>query len=143
MFENTKAIIDTSQPFRGVSSILLPDDTVAYTDGLTLDEYREQNKDERLEVITWEEFDKLNDQHLESLKTKPQKIDEKCFDEFLSMLPPCRWHNCGGYEVFHMSERLTGNIVTWFAHKDNDYWTFDEADNISDEKLVKILNAYW
>ena len=79
--------------------------------------------------------------HYATLKTKPKAITEERFMYGLEVLPPCRWHNAGGFEVFHISERLTGNLVSWFAHKGDRYWEFTEADNLPDDALADMLRA--
>jgi len=54
------------------------------------------------------------------------------YDDALNVLPPCQWSKvftAAGYryEVFHISERLEGNIVQWYAKgTDGRCWTLRE-----------------
>jgi len=107
---------------------------------LTLDEYRVRvNPD--IEIVTWEKIDEFTRQHEQSLISEPALITQERFYEMLEVLPPCRWHNCGGFEVFHISERLTGNLVSWFAHNGANYFEFVDHANAKDAHLAAKLTA--
>lgn len=77
-------LIDTSEPFRGVTTSATYLDTnkverVAYSGFLyakdkvdmTLEEYLELRKDKPFLVLTWEEFEPMLMEFNNSLKTKP------------------------------------------------------------------------
>lgn len=135
-----KWIIEADAPFKGHAlSVLKDDGTVAYTNGLTVEGYAKQ-RGTALRVIDDAEFDALLANHYASLKTAPQPITAERFDEMLGILPPCRWHKVGGFTVFHVSEHLTGPLVSWFAKtSDGQYWEFTQADDISDADLLEML----
>lgn len=134
-------IIRDDEPFRGhAQSVLNRDGTVAYTNGETLAQYRE-TCGFPVRVVDSDEMDRLCDTFHNTLKTKPKRISKQRFWDALEVLPPCRWHNCGGFEVFHVSERLTGDLVAWYAHRGDRYWEFTEQAGISDDKLTALLSA--
>ena len=134
-------IIRTDQPFDGhCQSVLNKDGTVAYTDGLTLAQYVAENGFP-MRIIGEDEMDNLVNTHYETMKSKPTQITRSRFWEMLEVLPPCRWHNAGGFEVFHVSEHLTGPLVSWFAHKGERYWEFTDDCHLSDDTLVALLQG--
>lgn len=93
-----------------------------------------------VKVTSWAEYDKLTADFEQSLVTMPKVIDSERFNDMLEVLPPCRWHNCGGYEVFHVSERLTGDLVSWFAHTGDHYFEFTDTCRATDDHLRAKLN---
>lgn len=134
-------IIRKDEPFQGhVQSIVNPDGTIAYCAGLTLETY-EAERGFPIRVIDDAELDQLTAEHLRGLVSDPAPITQERFWEMLEVLPPCHWHNAGGFEVFHVSERLTHNLVSWFAHRGDSYWEFTDHDNITDTDLVTKLQA--
>lgn len=136
----TQYILKADEPFAGhVQSVLMDNGTVAYTDGLTVAEY-ERERGFPVRIVSEAELDQLLAAHYQSLKTKPLRITEDRFDWMLNVLPPCRWHRVGGFEVFHVSERLTGPLVSWFAHRGADYWEFTEDCRLSDGALAVLLS---
>ena len=135
-------VIRTDEPFRGhCQSVLNPDGTVAYTDALTVAEYQKECgfpicvvSEAKMAQLVWD-FE-------QTLKTKPKPITKERYWEMLEVLPPCRWHNAGGFEVFHVSEHLTGPLVSWFAHRGaihQQYWEFVDDCRLTDEALVEML----
>jgi hypothetical protein len=88
-------------------------------------------------------YQRLYHIHLQGKCTKPIEITEERFFELLEVLPPCRWSKYGRFEVFHISERLEGNIVTWCA-KDQisgKCYELDQMANIQLHDLKAILEA--
>lgn len=84
-------------------------------------------------------MEKTDDQYS---KKAPWEIDEVRFDEMLNVLPPCRWQRGDHLEWFHMSERLSGNIVTWFGRVGRRYFEMqDEATLTRNELAVAFLKA--
>ena len=62
------------------------------------------------------------------VKTAPHVIDRDRFYYMLEVLPPCRWNRGAFIEFFHVSERLTENLVSWFARVDGRYYEmWDDA----------------
>ena len=137
-------IIDADKPYQGYThSILLPDDTVAYTEGLKLDQYALE-RGFTPKVISGSELDELIKIHMESLRTDPKAITKQRYWDMLEVLPPCRWQMAGMWEVFHVSERLTGNLVSWFAsgrlNGKEFYFELVDYDNITLDDLRISLN---
>lgn len=49
------------------------------------------------------------------VKTAPAPITRERFTEMLEVLPPSRWNRGDYVEFFHVCERLTDNLVSWFG----------------------------
>lgn len=134
-------LIIADKPFSGhAQSALRTDGSVMYTDYKSVTEY-EAGENIKTRVVGEAELNALIDEHLAGMVTKPERITRERFDEMLNILPPCRWHNADGFEVFHVSERLTYSLVSWFAHMGSRYWEFTDHDNITDELLAAKLRA--
>lgn len=110
-----------------------------HTVNMTLQEYMEKNG-ENLTVVTEAQFNEMLAQHYADLVTEPQEVEEDYFIDMLEVLPPSRWNNIDGVEFFHVSERLTGNLVTWLAKYDGKHYCFTDYDNKSNEE---IINKVW
>lgn len=75
-------------------------------------------------------------------KTPARRVTVARFEELRDCLPPCRWHHVGGAEVFHVSERITGNVVTWAARvSDAECYTFDDSATLTDAELRARIDA--
>jgi len=134
-------LINSGEPFKGyVQSVLTKDGTVAYTDGQTIPEY-EAERGIKVEVISEDQLNALLEKHHDSLITKPKRITKARYWDMLECLPPCRWGTVGGFEVFHVSERLTHNLVSWFANQGDKYWEFTDRDNLSAADIANKLKA--
>jgi hypothetical protein len=109
-------IIRTDQPFRGnAQSILLTDGTVAYTPGRqTFEQYKAENGD-HFEAIDNAAFDALLATFEASRRTEPKSISEERYWEMLECLPPSKYCEVAGVTMFHICERITGELVDWFA----------------------------
>ena len=134
-------LVIADKPFTGhAQSALRANGSVMYTDYKSVAEY-EAGENIKVRVVDEAELNALIDEHLAGMVTKPKRITRDRFWEMLEVLPPCRWDNAGGFEVFHVSERLTHSLVDWFAHKGARYWEFTDHDNITDEALAAKLRA--
>lgn len=127
------------EPFKGHSQSFTVTtfdgvERVAYT-GLTLAEYMAENP--TYKIISEDELHGLMTAHEESLKTKPEEITEEQYWDWLECLPPCRYDG----NRFHISERLTGNLVQWCFRKDGKFYGFTDDAGISDERLGEIIRA--
>lgn len=79
--------------------------------------------------------------------TGATQITEERFWEMLEVLPPCRWDttSVGGrrLEMFHVSERLTGNLVSWFVADHStpevEYWELTECGAATREHIGQIV----
>ena len=139
-----KWLIEEGAEFKGTTeSILLPDGTVAYTGGMTLDEY-ERDRDKKFKILSNSELDALTSTFCDGMVTDPVKISKARWWEMLEILPPCRWQMAGTWEVFHISERLYGNLVSWFATRRlggvEVFYEFTDRDNLELEDLRDKLN---
>lgn len=137
-------IIEAGKPFQGsIMSTLLPNGTVGYSDGQTLAEYQLE-RGFKAQILSGPELDLLIEAHENSLKSLPTKITRERYWEMLEILPPCRWTMAGMWEVFHVSERLTGHLVSWFAHGRlrglDHYYEFTQSDDIALEALRELIN---
>lgn len=162
--EITGYLIKAAEPFRGhTQSILYRDEDgierVAYTGrpsvtqgavvlqertpDLTLAEY-EAERGQVFKRITKEELDALNEAHVASLITEPEPMSEERYNELLEVLPPCRWATVGGAETFHISERLTGNLVQWcIKFPSGECYGMTQAASISKEALADKVRGAW
>lgn len=135
-------LIRADQPFNGqAQSVLNKDGTVAYTDGLTIEEY-EKERGYKVRVVSEDEMMELSHDYEESLITKPKRITKDNYWYALEVLPPCRWHNVRGIEVFHVSERLTGDLVAWYACINEKYYEWTDRASISDEMICNKLSKF-
>jgi hypothetical protein len=96
--------------------------------------YMEHHSEKGSYLVSKPELDKLIDGYEQSLITDPEPIDKDRYWEMLEVLPPCRWAN--GF--FHVSERYTGDLVSWFLEVGEEYWEFRNLATISKADLAKI-----
>lgn len=137
-FKREVWLIDESKPFKGYTqSALMSDATgrffVAYTDGLTLKEY-EAKTSLKLSMFTDKELDAKLEKYEESLKKVTETTLER-FEDMLNCLPPQRWTNVEGYNIFMISEATTGNLHSHYIKKDGKAWEimaskFDSIESI-------------
>jgi hypothetical protein len=117
---------------------------VEYTNE-TLDQYKTNRPSQNFsELYAWEEYEQIMSDHDRKCLIDPiaKKVDEERYWYMLNVLPPARWHTTQGIELFHLSERLTGNIVSWIARFHNSYFEFAHYANATDETLIaKVLEA--
>lgn len=90
-------------------------------------------------VVNGEELRALIDDHNKSLITAPELTSAEHYNNMLEILPPCRWHVSAGNNYFHVSERITGNLVRWFCSVGGKYYTFINDANISTSQLNEII----
>ena len=141
---NTPAgwIIRTDEPFRGTSqSAILADGTVAWSGGLTVEQYQAE-RGFPVRVVTDAELMAMVAEFEAGLITDPEPITGEKWAYWLECLPPCRWTMAQGWEVFHISERLRGDLVTWCARKAGRYYAFTDRAGASLASLVlKLVTA--
>jgi len=101
---------------------------------MTFEQYK-QNVEPSARLITWEEWEVLENKYLETQLTKPVLIDEGTFYEALEVLPPCRWHSHAYVSLFHVSERIHGRLVNWYAKADGRYWEWVNYCNTPSDEL--------
>lgn len=73
----------------------------------------------------------------------PREIDRERFWNALECLPPCKWAGMGTTrESFHVSERLSGNVVSWFLKYDKRYFQLDQEATRTRAELFAMV-ADW
>jgi len=109
------------------------------TNGLTVDEYSQQ-QGKKFIAVTFNELENIvEDYHSSKVISEPEEIDHNTFIEMLEVLPPCRWGRVGKVEMFHMMERITDDLASWYAKVDGRYYSFIDsvqADAIQLEEKV-------
>lgn len=103
-----------------------------------LDDYLKDNPD--VVIVSEEELDDLLEAHYNGLKSEPEEITEERFMDMLEVLPPCKWQNMSGVEWFHVSEHLTGPLVSWFLRVGDKYYEFVDDCSLSSEQLMEKVN---
>ncbi|KLR59291.1 hypothetical protein [Diaphorobacter sp. J5-51] len=91
-----------------------------------------------VQVIDYDTFKKLRD---DSYVTAPRPITKERFYEALDCLPPVRWGNYQGIESFRFLELYCGNVTSVFARKGDQFWEFRDRIDISNETLVRKVEA--
>lgn len=75
------------------------------------------------------------------VKTEPKVVGAERFDEMLNILPPSRWYRGDFVEWFHVCERLSGDLVSWFGRTGDIYWEFQDLHNLPKEQIAAILTG--
>lgn len=114
---------------------------VAYNDGLSLKDYMAGGRGLGVRVVNGDELDAYIKQYHDSMKTNPEPITLEHHDHMLECLPPCRYQVIRGASVFHVSERLTGNLVQWCFRVGDKCWGFTEDAAISTEALAGLIDG--
>ena len=135
-------LIRADVPFTNAQSVMLADGTVAYSGGLTPEQYAAK-QGFPVKVITDAEFDATLETRLQSLITDPKEETEREFWWALECLPPCRWGRVKGVEMFHVSERLEGNIVSWHAQLGGRFATCNDSAGVDREALADKFAAHF
>jgi hypothetical protein len=135
-------IVEAGKPFPGwVQSVITPEGTVAYSNGQTFAEYQAEHPGQALETITDAQLDELMKVHEAGLITD---ATEETADEWqwaLECLPPCRWHDFAGVNLFHVSERMTADLVSWHARLNGKFYTFTDQARASSAHLARKVDA--
>ena len=139
--KSTRWILRADEPFRGhAQSVLLPDGTVAWSGGLTLEQYQAE-RGFPVRVIEDDELDALIAQFEAGLITDAQPITEERYWDYLECLPPCRFTEIAGWQVFHVSERLTGDLVQWCGARGGQHFGFTDRAGASLASIARKLDA--
>lgn len=138
-------IIQANAPFPGwVQSVVSDEDIVAYTNGQKLADYLAEKAaaGQPMRVVDLTEIRKIEADYLAGLVTAPTGETEDEWQYGLEVLPPCRWRTVRGVNLFHISERITGDLVTWHARIGDRCFTFnDRAGADMDELAQKVAAA--
>jgi hypothetical protein len=71
-----------------------------------------------------------------------REITQERFSEMLNVLPPCKWTGPGTVqESFHVSEFLSGNIVSWFVQINGRFFQIDDVCTLTHRELVALATA--
>jgi len=140
-------LVEKNVPFNGsIQASISNGLTVDYTNGLTLEEYCEK-KGKEYEAISWDGLKNRMDAFHESLVTEPEEISEDEYIEMLDVLPPCRYHMRNGITFFHMSERISGALVTWCCEAKGYYFSFVDFDYVTNDYLLNkvkpMITRFW
>lgn len=74
--------------------------------------------------------------------TEPKEVTQNRYEGMLDILPPSRWYRGHFMEYFHMSERLSGDLVTWFVRLGRQYWEFDDSCRLTDAQISEKMKAH-
>ena len=70
----------------------------------------------------------------------PREINEERFWSALECLPPCKWQGIGTlFETFHVSERLSGNVVSWYVRHGERFFEVDQDATLTREQLRAMV----
>ncbi len=97
------------------------------------------SKGKKTKVIDDNELNLLFDNYKNSLVTGFQEITKQKFHDMMEILPPCKWGTFDNVEMFHISERIYGNIVSWYFKYNNKYYTCDNFNYTNRNDLAKKL----
>lgn len=91
------------------------------------------------EILNDSELDLAFDTYEASLCSLPISITESQFYDKLNVLPPSKWRTILGVEMFHVSERLYGNVVAWFFCYEGKHFQCEQLANQDQDKLAIMI----
>jgi hypothetical protein len=72
-----------------------------------------------------------------------REITRERFDEMLDILPPQKWQGCGTtQQTFHISERLTDNVVCWLIRRGPRYFELQDRADCTHSQLQARAALY-
>lgn len=92
-----------------------------YPDREDLKQYLKSAQNKQYEIMTFDEF--LEAERNSLLGGELIEISEEEFQDALNVLPPLKWCNIDGVEMFCMCEMLTGSYTAQYARKNDKYYT--------------------
>lgn len=111
--------------------------------GETPEECMQRNAKENPNLVTDVGLETILAGYYQSLVTEAKEVDQQRYNHLLDVLPPCRWHRSSIGDIFHVSERITGNLVTWCGSLRGKFYEFvDFADADMDHLREKISKAF-
>ena len=80
----------------------------------------------------------------DSFRVPAKEVDADRYQDMLEVLPPCKWHRVSGnVSVFHVSERMAHDIVSWFFEVGHEpsarYFELQDSENLSDKELLEAI----
>lgn len=134
-------LIRTDIPFTGTAQSVIADDgTVAWSGGMTVEEYA-ADRGFAVRVVSEDEMYALADAYAATRVTGPEPITAERWDDMLNCLPPCRWHRRDGVELFHVSERITHDLVNWFAKVGDNHFAMVDRAGADSSALAAAVRA--
>jgi hypothetical protein len=85
--------------------------------------------------------------HCEHFRAPVTEITREQYWYALEVLPPCRWRGIGdSFETFHISERVTANIVNWYCQTRTErgerYFTLTDYETLRPDELAERVAAF-
>lgn len=131
-----------------VVDLVKPDGRTCYGNK-TLEEVKAEPGHADAVLLTWEE---ASERHAAGFRSPVKEIDRARYWESLEVLPPCKWRGIGSnFETFHVSERIAGNIVSWFIRLGHDtegatpparYFALDDDCTLTVAQLEERVRAF-
>lgn len=123
------------------ADVVMPNGIVAYSQGETFAEFCKRNAGKQYSSpVIWEEYDKVIQAWEDKKTAQPAEIiDAETFDDALNVLPPCRLNTYAGITAFHIIERITGDLVHWYASNQGRYIRFVAPPTID----ASFIHAKW
>lgn len=70
-----------------------------------------------------------------------KEITEERYQDMLEVLPPCKWTSpARGCSVFHVSERLSKNIVSWFVQVGSRFFELQDVDTLTGAQVLALVS---
>lgn len=134
----TTYLTETGDAFKGYVIAEIVNGRSTYSKQ-TVEELRAERPDSELTLVSGEELAEMLEAYYATLATDREEITEARYWDLLECLPPCRFTQADGCEVFHISERLTGNLVTWCAHvtAEDKYYEFTDDAALPIEGVMR------
>ncbi len=112
--------------------VVQPDTGLGVYSGQTLEQMRERYPD--ISIVD----DEVAVQHDRQRRiTDPREISEEDWQCLLECLPPCKWVRHSSAESFHVSERITHDIVTWCVRIGTKFYRLDDSCRLSHDDVVR------
>ena len=87
--------------------------------------------------------DEAHDRERSKYITPAKEVSEERYRNMLECLPPSRWHRVApGISVFHVSERITHDIVSWFFQAGDRYFEVQDSDKLTDAELINRITPF-
>ncbi len=136
----THWIIRADEPFKTAQSFLLPDGTIAYTNGLTPDTYA-ADRGFPIRIVTDAELMGMIEARTLGLITAPAEETCEQFWDALECLPPSKYGTVDGVEMFHVCERIEADLVAWHAQVGGRFFTRNDLASADRTQLAAKFRA--
>ncbi len=134
-------IIDINEKDKShVQTFTLPDGTVAYTNGLSVEEYISSNPDKQLKVITEDEMVQRYLEFTKELQEPYVECTAKNYDDMLSVVPPKRMYNLTDtISMFFVGEAYSGSLYSIYIYDRfrDKYYTAVRDILLKDDELLE------